>query len=239
MKGVILSVNRRANIVDISHDVHPQDVMTAYFMLENCYRYFPTGTVFVAVVDPGVGSPRAILCVETPQYLFLAPDNGLVSFLERSDKITRIFRVTNRKLLLNSVSATFHGRDIFAPVAAHLSLGLDIETVGPRVETFERLARKQSEVTNEGHVLGQIVTIDRFGNLVTDIRGERVAGATEVRVGKTNIHGLSKTYADAKKGTPLAYVGSSGTLEVAIAGGNAAKTLGVSKGDTIQVIRKA
>jgi len=237
MKGVILSINRRASIVDLSHEVHPQDVMTAYFLLQNSYKHFPAGTIFVAVVDPGVGSPRHILCVETECHLFLAPDNGTLGFLERDAR--RIFRVTNRRLMLGSISATFHGRDIFAPVAAHLSLGLDLERLGPRTRTMERLSARPIEASSEGHLLGQVVTIDRFGNLVTDIRGDRVDGASEVRVGRARIQGVSRTYADGKKGAALAYVGSAGTLEIAVAHGSAAKKLKIARGETVQVIRKS
>jgi len=238
MKGVLLSVNRRVQIVDITHEVHPQDVTTAYFLLQNCYRSFPLGTIFVAVVDPGVGSPRAILCVETAQYLFLAPDNGILSFLEREDRITRMFRVTNRDLMLKSISATFHGRDVMAPVAAHLSLGLDLAKLGPPAASMVRL-NERPVVNAEGRVLGQVVSVDRFGNLVTDIRADRLDGASEVRVGRTRIAGVSRTYADAKKGQTLAYVGSSGTLEIAVAHGNASKKLKIAKGETVQVIAKS
>ena len=236
MKGVILSINRHAQIVDISHEVDSQDVTTAYFLLKNCYRYFPTGTIFVTVVDPEVGTERPIVAVQTPDYLFLAPDNGSLSFLAQ-EKIERMVHVTNRKLMLEPVSNTFHGRDIFAPCAAHLSLGLDLAKFGPPTSTLTRFDCREPEISSEGVILGEVITIDKFGNLVTNISGDRVSDFKhiEVKLGRTVVQDLSRTYADKKKGSVVALIGSGGELEISVAQGNAAKKLKAKVGDVVRV----
>lgn len=237
MKGVILSINRHAQIVDISHEVSPQDVTGAYFLLKNSYRYFPTGTIFVAVVDPDVGTERSIVCVETPDYLFLAPDNGLVGFVPAEQKVTRMFRVTNRKLMLDRVSTTFHGRDIFAPVAGHLSLGLDLPLLGPAASAIRRLDQREPEVTREGVVFGEVLSVDRFGNLVTNIPADELPDRkkSEVSVGRAVISQVVRTYGDARKGSLIALVGSSGTLEISVVGGSAARKLKAHPGTVVRV----
>jgi len=237
MKGVILSVNPHARIIDLSHDIGSQDVLDAYFLLSNTYRYFPAGTIFVSVVDPGVGSERAIVAVETERYTFLAPDNGLLGFLDKQGGVRRIVRVTNERLFLKPVSQTFHGRDIFAPVAGHLSLGVDFAQLGPETDRIHKIATPAPKVTKEGVMVGEVVSIDRFGNLVTNIPGERLAGAdaVEVKVGKVSIMRLSTSYASAKKGELLAIVGSTGTLEVSVNKGDARKKTGAKVGDVIRV----
>jgi hypothetical protein len=240
MKGVILSVNRHAHIVDISHEISAQDVAGAYFLLKNGYRYFPTGTIFVVVVDPGVGTERAIVCVETPDYLFLAPDNGLLGFLERADKVTRRVHVTNRKLMLDPVSSTFHGRDVFAPVAGHLSAGLDLAQLGPEVKAIRTLDWREPEVSKEGVLLGEVVSVDQFGNLVTNISADAVkdARSVEIRVGRATVRELVRTYGDRRKGELVAIVSSSGTLEVAVVKGSAAKKTGAKAGAVVRVTHR-
>lgn len=237
MKGVILGVNPDARIIDISHGVGSQDVLDAYFLLSNTYRYFPSGTVFVAVVDPGVGSDRAIVAVEAGPHTFLAPDNGLLGFLEKPGGIRRIVRVENDRFFLKPVSTTFHGRDIFAPVAGHLSRGLDPAELGPEVRGIQKLAPPTPRMTREGVLLGEIVSIDRFGNLVTNIPGDRLAasGRVEVKVGKAVIRGLSTSYTSAKKGKFLAVVGSTGNLEVSVNKGDARKKSGAKIGDGVRI----
>ncbi len=234
MKGVILSINPHANIVDISHDVDSQDVTSAYFLLKNCHRYFPPGTTFVAVVDPEVGTGRAVLCVETDDAFFLAPDNGVLGFVE---KPARILSVTNRKYMLEPVSNTFHGRDIFAPVAAHLSLGLDPAKLGGPVKDIQRLNWREPEVSSEGVILGEVVSIDKFGNLITNISGDRLADVihVDVKVGDAKIKDLAKTYADGKRGQAIALIGSGGNLEISVVRGNAAKKLGVKVGAVVRL----
>lgn len=237
LKGVILGLHPDARIVDLSHDVAPQDVAGAAFLLAQGVPYFPEGTVFVAVVDPGVGSDRAIVAVETDRHRFLAPDNGLLGFLETEGCLRRRVRVSNRDLFLPEVSQTFHGRDIFAPVAGHLSLGVDVAQLGPETDRIHKIATPAPKVTKEGVMVGEVVSIDRFGNLVSNIPGERLAGAdaVEVKVGKVSIKRLSTSYASAKKGELLAIVGSTGTLEVSVNKGDARKKTGAKVGDVIRV----
>ncbi len=237
MKGVILRINRNVRIIDISHDIPSQGILDAYFLLSNTCNYFPDGTLFVTVVDPGVGSEREILAVETDRHFFLAPDNGILGFLEKEGRIRRAVRVRNRKYFLSPVSNTFHGRDIFAPVAAHLSLGVDLRRLGPPAERLERIAPPTPRVTREGVIVGQIVSIDHFGNLVTNIPGERLSPAdtVEIRVGKAVIHRLTRSYTEGKKGGLLALVGSTGHVEISVSGGDARKKTGAKAGDPVRI----
>jgi S-adenosylmethionine hydrolase len=237
MKGVILSVNPHANIVDVSHEIPSQGILDAYFLLSNTYAYFPKKTVFVTVVDPGVGTDRAILAVQTDAYLFLAPDNGILGFLGKAGKVRRIVRVREQKYFLKPLSNTFHGRDIFAPVAAHLSLGLDPRKLGPETDRMETLSAPSPRVTREGVIVGEVVSIDRFGNLLTNIPGDRLSSAdsVEVRLGKTVVRGLCESYATGRKGQLIALVGSSGTVEVSVNRGSAQKRTRSRVGDVVRV----
>lgn len=237
MKGTILSVHPDARIVDLSHDVESHDVTTAYFLLQNAYRYFPKGTIFVVVVDPGVGTERSIIGVETTDFTFLAPDNGVLGFLGREEKIRRIVRITNPKYFLQPVSNTFHGRDIFSPVAAHLAKGADLGKMGEKAEAFTRFQAPSVQVAKDS-VVGEVVAIDRFGNLITNITKERLPeGDVSIEIGAAVVREISKTYGTRKARELLAYLGSSGALEIAINKGNAAKKLGVKVGDAVRVTR--
>jgi len=169
MKGVITEVNPRANIIDICHSIPPQDIFKGAYLLYTSYKYFPKGTIHVAVVDPGVGSKRNIVCVETRNYLFLTPDNGILGFIIQEERPKRIIRVTNNNYFLPAPSNTFHGRDVFAPVAAHLSLGIKPKQLGNATKQLEHLSIPQPVRKNTRQLEGQIISIDRFGNLVTNI----------------------------------------------------------------------
>ena len=169
MKGVIAGINPFANIVDICHSISPQDIFSGAYLLYTSYKYFPRKTIHVAVVDPGVGSRRNIICVETKNYFFLAPDNGLLSFIIQNEKPKSIFRITNSKYFLPSPSNTFHGRDVFAPVAAHLSLGVKPQQFGIRINQLEQLDVPKPHYKKTGQLEGQILYIDRFGNFITNI----------------------------------------------------------------------
>jgi hypothetical protein len=239
MKGAILSVNPEARIVDLTHDVPPQDIGEATRILSASRPYFPAGTIFVAVVDPGVGTDRAILAVETDRHTFLAPDNGLLSFLDRSGSIRRIVQVRESRYFLKPVSRTFHGRDIFAPVAGHLSRGVDLARLGP---SLNRMTTQESSVphaTSKGALQGEVVSIDRFGNLITNIPGEMLPDARDVKitVGRRSVRTMSRSYADAKKGELLALVGSSGHLEISVNHGSAHKSARINRGDRVLVTR--
>ena len=222
MKGAILSTNPSARIIDLTHDVPPQDVGEGSRVLAAALPYFPDGTVFVAVVDPGVGTDRAIVGVETDRHILLAPDNGLLGFLPRK---RRIVRISDSKYFLKPVSNTFHGRDIFAPVAGRLAKGVDLARFGPAVKKVATLPEDAR---------GRVVAIDRFGNAITNIPGDRVPRGARIKVGRTVVKSLSRTYGDVRKGAILALVGSSGYVEISVNQGSALKA-GIHKGDTVTV----
>ena len=179
VKGVIAGINPFANIVDICHNVPSQDIFSGAYLLYTSYKYFPRKTIHVAVVDPGVGSKRDIVCVETKDYFFLVPDNGLLSFIVQEEKPKSIIRVTNNKYFLPLPSSTFHGRDVFAPVAAHLSLGVKPQQLGIKINQLEQLDIPKPVRKKTGQVEGQIIYIDRFGNLITNITKEHLVKGVE------------------------------------------------------------
>ncbi len=234
LKGAILSVNPAARIVDLTHDIPAQDIREGSRVLAAALPYFPAGTVFVAVVDPGVGTDRAILGVETDRHVFLAPDNGLLGFLETG--IRRKVRIAESKYFLQPLSQTFHGRDIFAPVAGHLSRGADLGRFGPSAKTMTLLPRTEPRVSRNV-VEGQVVSVDRFGNLITNIPGALVPGNVRITVGRRTLTRLSHSYAEAPEGRLLALVGSTGHLEISVNRGSAHKTAGVRRGDRVLVTR--
>lgn len=174
MKGVIAGITPLANIIDISHNIPPQDILSGAYLLATSYKYFPKGTIHVAVVDPSVGSQRDIICVDTRDYLFLVPNNGLLSLIVSEEKTKNIIRVTNSKYFLPSPSNTFHGRDIFAPVAAHLSLGIKPQQLGVRIDQLDQLDIPKPGFNKKGQLEGRIIYIDRFGNLITNIKREHL-----------------------------------------------------------------
>ncbi len=231
MKGALLSVYPRTRIVDISHEVEPQDVAAASFLLRHSYPYFPKGTLFVVVVDPGVGTERAAIALETRDHLFLAPDNGILSFLVEK---RRLVRIANEKFFRHPVSKTFHGRDVFAPVAGHLLRGRSLNELGETIRSLVQLPTPTVRKT-PGGIVGEVVAIDRFGNLVTNIALDRLSAtrALEVRVGQARIRGLSATYAARKADELLAYVGSGGALEIAVHRGSAAARLRAKIGSSV------
>ena len=245
MKGVILERLPDAVVVDMSHGVPRHDVHTAAFMLASAAPAFPDGTVHVAVVDPEVGSPRRVLAAEAAGHLYLAPDNGLLTLvaqrrrlLGRSVPESRAVTVENESFFRADVSSTFHGRDIFAPLAAALASGTPLENLGPQVESIERFDVPLPQ--REGNtVCGQVLHIDPFGNLITNIAGETLmetdASAVEIHVSGAVIRGLCRAYCDVTAGTLLAYVGSAGLVEVAVNRQSAAHRLGAGIGTRLTV----
>lgn len=239
IKGVILSINPAATIVDISHEIPPQDVRQGAVMLEDTTRWFPEDTIHLAVVDPGVGTKRAIVYARIGKQNYVAPDNGLLSGLVAGTPPTKIVRLTKPEYWLNPVSATFHGRDIMAPVAARLSLGLDPQRLGTPVEKLAGLHwPKPRQAPNK--IEGVVLQIDSFGNLITNIGAEMLAGRpTDERVCVVcNIYetwGIFHTYADQPRGTFVALIGSSGRLELAVVGDSAAAMLGIEVGSPVVV----
>lgn len=235
VKGVLLSHNKNIEIVDLSHDIPSHDIQGAYYTLQNSYHYFPRGAIFIAVIDPGVGSARKILCVKTKDYIFLAPDNGILSFLYKVDKILEIRAVENEKYFLPDVSNTFHGRDIFAPVAAKIAGGLPISKIGGKLSGMKRLDITPPSISDSS-IEGEVVTIDKFGNLITNIPGDYLdRRLVDIRIKNKKIDHLSPDYISVRKGELLAAVGSSFCLEIAVNAGSAEKKLKAKVGDKVVV----
>jgi hypothetical protein len=243
MKGVILGIDPSALIVDVTHAIEPQDLVQAAWMVGAAGRHFPAGAIHVVVVDPGVGTGRHLLCLESAGQVYLAPDNGVLTLPLRRAGVLR--RVENRTLWRAEIGRTFHGRDILAPVAAHLSAGLPAAAVGPAVEpgTAVKLADFGARAAASGEISGRVVHIDRFGNLITDIDRELLgfdaassrAGAARVSIGGRLIQGISATYAEVAAGAPAALIGSRGCLEIAVNAGSARIFFRSRKGDPVQV----
>ncbi len=239
MKGVIHSINPASTIIDLCHQIPPGDIERAGWLLAWSWSYFPKGTVHVVVVDPGVGSTRRVLAVPHRGHCFLAPDNGVLTQALTGARRVQAYSVKNRKFFLPHVSNTFHGRDIFAPVAAHLSSGLDPRQLGHRVSSLKRLSLRSAGHRRGGWV-GQVIQWDRFGNAVTNLPGKplkRSKVSFEVRVQGYRIQGLQRSYSSATEGIPMAIIGSRGLLEIAINGGSAIRDLGLSIGDRVEVVR--
>jgi S-adenosyl-L-methionine hydrolase (adenosine-forming) len=245
MKAVILGIDPAAVPVDLSHAVEPQNVVQAAFLLEASYRYFPPGSIHLIVVDPGVGTERAVLYLEAHQQRFIAPDNGVLSLLMDPQGAVSLRRVDHAALWHPRVSPTFHGRDIMAPAVAHLSKGMDAREIGPElnpaaVKVLDDLRARHS---SDGGIQGRIVHIDRFGNLITNIDLALLQFSEAfspdrplaIHVGRQLIVGVCRTYGDVETGRPLALIGSRGYLEIAVRCGNAQRYFGVRQGDTLEV----
>jgi hypothetical protein len=252
MKGVILGINPEAKLVDICHSVRPQDVAHGAFLLGTAHRFFPQDTVHLAVIDPGVGTSRRAIILKTPSACFVAPDNGLLSYvLEAAGVETspgggstalvpglEAFDISRREFWRSPVSPTFHGRDVFAPVAAHLSLGVPPAEFGAPVSSLVTLPLTRPERAADGSLVGHVRHIDAFGNLITDVAEQALPpdrGAITIHVGGRSIAGLSHTYACAEVGGLVALIGSSGHLEVSRNGGSARELLGARVGDEVTV----
>jgi S-adenosylmethionine hydrolase len=239
MKGVILGINPDARLVDVSHEIAPQNIREAALCLSQVVPYFPPGTIHVVVVDPGVGSNRRLLCVRMHDQVFLAPDNGVLSWSARGAGTIERFELSESQFWRSQISSTFHGRDILAPAAAHLSLGITPGQLGRPVVDWERLPWPEPS-SIPGGLEGELLAVDRFGNLITNI-GESalsiaVASAGRVVCGATEIGSLGRTYSDVLEGELTALVGSSGLVEIAVRNGNAAARLGAGPGTRVRVL---
>jgi len=240
MKGVILNINPQCLLVDITHQVNPHDIEEGAFILANVYSFFPKGTIHLSVVDPGVGGIRRPILLVTENYFFVGPDNGLFTLVARREKVKQVVVLTKKKYFLPKVSRTFHGRDIFAPVAAHLSFGIKPKAFGYETN-FSRELRVQKPVMKEGKLIGEILHIDTFGNVVSNIDEAKLFRSNQsrpfvIRVGRKSIFGLKKGYSEGKKGELIALLGSNGLLEISLREGNAQKTLKAERGDPITVM---
>jgi S-adenosylmethionine hydrolase len=262
VKGAVLSINPEASIVDVSHSIRPQDILQAAFILNAAYRYFPKQTVHVAIVDPGVGSERRGIILKTPSAIFVAPDNGILSYiiddlfpdvvaqftgqsLVNQPTTEIVFKkgleaaaITDPRFWRHPVSPTFHGRDIFAPVAAGLSLGISPYEFGEKISSLHVLPIAKPSLDPDGNLVGQVLHVDRFGNLITNIRSNNLPGKdVMIEVTGQRIQGISDYYAQ-KEGV-MAVVGSSGYLEISLREGSACDVLGTVVGDEIRVISAA
>jgi S-adenosylmethionine hydrolase len=242
MKGVILSLNPDATIVDITHEIPPRDIQAAAFNLLACYKDFPAGTIHVAVVDPGVGSGRRALLVECANQFFVGPDNGLFSWITEREGNFSAWQITNEELFRSPVSSTFHGRDVFAPVAAALSTGVAPAEVGPPLENIVTLAPLSPRMRADA-IEGSVIHIDRFGNCITNftaehVNEERIAAGAKLIVNDKEVTSFRKFFADESgpKNELFMLVGSAGFVEIAAQNASAAEILPAKRGDSVLLV---
>jgi len=242
VKAVVLTKNPAATVVDISHDIPPQDIEAAAFVLLACYRSFPPGTVHVVVVDPGVGSDRRAIVVRAGGQFFVAPDNGVLSYILEKELDPRVVQITSQEYFAQPVSNTFHGRDVFAPVAAMISLGASLDSIGPEIKDPVRLEPLKPVAGKGKKVKGRIIHIDRFGNCVTNIdqtcSPNGFTGAS-LNVKGTRIESFRAYYGEGKSGKLFAIWGSAGFLEISVQNRSAAKMLKAQRGDEVVLLRKS
>jgi S-adenosylmethionine hydrolase len=238
MKGVIARIDPRATVVDLTHGIPPQDILAAAMVLRHAAEYFPRGTIHVAVVDPGVGTTRRPVLIEGDDTYFIGPDNGIFSLLFEERRPKRIIHLSNPAYYLRKTSNTFHGRDVFAPAAAYLSAGVAPAAFGAEVEDCVRI-KWPALVCSSRSITGEIVYIDGFGNLFSNIRELDLAGlgSTNIAIvlGDVTIPGLAPSYAAAPQGEPVAVINSWGLLEIAVNQANAARLLGAGIGAQVYV----
>lgn len=246
VKGVILTANPQARIVDITHDIPPQDIEAAAFTLLAACSSFPAGTIHVAIVDPGVGSSRRAILVKTRQACFVGPDNGIFSFVcessENLGETPELFHLTNTKYFRDTVSQTFHGRDVFAPVAAALSLGVTAVELGASISDIVRLPPLRLTTSRDGRLMARIIHIDRFGNCVTnvtenDLTAKMIAAGATLRLKGKTVKSFRNYFGEAESGKDKLFGiwGSAGFLEIAAANASAAKILNARRGDAVTV----
>jgi S-adenosylmethionine hydrolase len=278
LKGVIYALNPHALVIDLSHDISPQGIAEAAFVLYRAYRFFPSHTVHVAIVDPGVGSERKAILLDTPHGRFVAPDNGLLTYVYLAEQQMMtlspagkreqlfapfivspfidppadfsggppIYELSDPAYRLHVVSSTFHGRDVFAPAAAHLTLDVEPAAFGPRLHRLVLLPQTAPQLDRAaGKLMGNVLHIDRFGNLITNIDATLLdtlnpdRAALRAAVGRDNICPILHTYADTDEGALLALIGSERLLEIAVRNGSAARRLGARVGDPVGVLVEA
>jgi S-adenosylmethionine hydrolase len=247
MKGVIQRICPGAQIIDITHAIPPQDVAAGAWALRNAFTYFPAGTVFLTIVDPDVGSSRYPIAMAAGGWHFVAPDNGVLTHVLRAFPQRQVVHIQNRDYALPTISATFHGRDIFAPAAAHLAAGVPLAALGTPVAAPVELAIP-ALAGDERSIEGAVVHVDHFGNIITNIapltwqghdllHGEKRIAASDavVSIGEARIQGVRRAYYEVPEGHLLAQVDSSGALEVAIYKGSAQRMLGAKPGDRVRI----
>jgi hypothetical protein len=226
----------------MTHQVNPHDIEEGAFILASAYSYFPKGTIHLCVVDPGVGGSRRPILLVTRNYFFIGPDNGLFTLVLQKERVKQIVALTEKKYFLSKVSRTFHGRDVFAPVAGHLSVGIKPNAFGYEINSLKEL-KVQKPFIKGGKLLGEIFHIDAFGNLISNIDEEKLFRfirnrPLSIQVGKRHISGLKKAYWEAKRDELIALFGSGGFLEISSREGNAQKMLKAKRGDKIEISRQ-
>ncbi len=243
MKGVILTITPKARLVDVTHEVPPQDVREGAYILDTASRYFPEGSIHVGVVDPGVGTARRAVVLRTERALYVAPDNGLLTPVLQREFPLEVISLDNPTYWRQEVSHTFHGRDVFAPVAAYLARGVPLPAMGTPISARDLVILEwpQARRVAADRVEGMVVHTDRFGNIVTNIPATLLEGAEGLwtfEVAGQQVRGLKSAYADVPVGTPLALIGSNGTLEFSIRDGNAARAWNVRAGEYVRAWQK-
>lgn len=240
MKGVILKIAPNTQIIDITHDIPPQNIRAGAFAIMAGYKYFPEGSIHVAIVDPEVGGKRIPIAVKTRCYWFIGPDNGVLSYALREQEVLEIRAIENQRICLEGVGSTFHGRDIFAPAAAHIAKGIHPEFIGRKLKSFVKLEFPECVVTND-KVLGEVVYIDKFGNAITNIKFNRADEfcGWDVVIGRKKVASVLSCYADVSPGEAVAVCGSGGFIEIAVRNGNASQELNLKTGTKIQLLKGA
>ncbi len=242
MKGVILSINPAATIVDLSHQITSHRIEEAGYFLRSCYRFFPVGTIHVAVVDPGVGTTRRSLLISTPHAMFLGPDNGLFSEVLDQEPSAKLWKIDNPQYRLATAGSTFDGRDVFAPAAAWLTRGVPPAFMGPAIHDPIR-SSTVPPIRHDELLIGKIVSIDRFGNLISNITARQVQefkaslgdGMVEIHIGTYIITNLVGSYSQGNSESPSVLINSSGTLEIFLREASAAKSLQVGVGEEVRL----
>jgi S-adenosylmethionine hydrolase len=242
MKGVILSINPQAQIVDVSHQIRAHDIAEGAYLLKSCFRYFPEGTVHVAVIDPGVGTARRPILVSTSRFHFVGPDNGIFTHVLAEEQQPEVRQIQNRQYRLDAAGATFDGRDLFAPAAAWLTKGQPPSSFGPLLSDYERFSIREPRWERQV-LVGEIVYIDRFGNLISnftrahvdEVRAVTKRGQPVIRLADITIEGLVHGYGEGRSDVPAALVNSNGQLEVFCKEGRAADQLGLCRGARIDL----
>jgi S-adenosyl-L-methionine hydrolase (adenosine-forming) len=237
MKGVILTINPNAKIIDVTHGVEKFNIRIGAFMLASAAPYFPKGTVHLAVVDPGVGTERRTILLQTKAGFFVGPDNGVLILIAKNHGIEHIYQITTPKFMLSKVSSTFQGRDVFAPAAAHLEMGVEPCEFGPKINDIST-PEFVSVTKRNGSFIGEVLHVDGFGNIIMNINQKEIAKAKTVNIEMQNLKlnlPLCRTYAQAKPRQPIALIGSHGFLEIVLNPANAAEKNGVKVGNKIEV----
>ena len=236
LKGVILKIFPYAKVVDITHNISPQDIWQANWTIESSYHYFPHGTIHLCVVDPGVGSVRKPILIETKNYFFIGPDNGIFTSILDEEAVINMIELTEKKYWLPDISQTFHGRDIFAPVAAHLAKGITAKDFGKSLQKEELVKLEINNFTkNEKGCIGIVKHIDRFGNIITNIPDLNLPNKIFGKFKNMDFKGLVLNYSEAEQNKLSAIKGSSGYLELFINKGNLAKVTNAKIGDKIEI----